>query len=239
MKIRRSIEQLNTDFKSEEYIILEQYVNKNHTRLAIEDSNGYRYDVDLSNLRRGKKCIVGTQNRFSLYNIGIWLEINDKSFKLSKNRDYIGSLNDLLFNCLVCHKEFSMTWANATQGRECFNCQKTKGERRISEWLDDMNIDYVYQKKFSGCRNINLLPFDFGIYSNNWVAIEYHGGQHYFPVDFAGEGIEKAKLNFEEQKKRDKIKKKYCKDNDIKLIVIPYWKYDKIESILNKELSNK
>lgn len=238
MKIRRTIKQLNVDFKSEEYTIMEQYVRKNHTNLIIEDSNGYRFDVDLSNLRRGKKCIVGTQNKFSLYNIGIWLEINNKPFRLSKNRDYVGSLNNLLFHCLVCHKEFLMTWAGATQGRECFNCQKTKGERRISEWLDKTNIDYVYQKRFDDCRNINTLPFDFGIFLNKkWKLIEFQGGQHYFPVDFFGEGIEKAKLNFKEQVKRDKIKKRYCKDNNIRLIVIPYWKYEKIESILNKEFN--
>lgn len=241
MKVRRTIEQLNVDFNNDGYKILEQYINKNHTRLIIEDSNGYRFDVDLSNLRRDKKCIVGTRSSFSLYNIDIWTKINNKSFVLNKkDNEYLGSLQKLTFSCLDCGKNFSATWANITQGVECCNCQKTRGEKRVSEWLEKISIDYIYQKKFDDCRNLNPLPFDFGFCKDGkWTVIEYHGGQHYFPVDFAGEGIKKAEKNFNEQKKRDRIKKKYCKDNNIKLIIIPYWKYDKIDIILNKELINE
>lgn len=32
------------------------------------------------------------------------------------------------------------------------------------------------------------------------------------------------------------VKNKFCKDNNIKLIRIPYWEYDNIEKILIKEL---
>lgn len=33
-----------------------------------------------------------------------------------------------------------------------------------------------------------------------------------------------------------RIKNKYCLDNNIRLIRIPYWNFDKIEEILLKEL---
>ena len=52
------------------------------------------------------------------------------------------------------------------------------------------------------------------------------------------EFIEKAQKNFENTKKKDVIKTKYCLDNSIKLIRIPYWEKDKIEEILQKELIN-
>ena len=35
----------------------------------------------------------------------------------------------------------------------------------------------------------------------------------------------------------DNIKSQYCKDNNIKLIIIPYFEFDNIEKILKKELN--
>ena len=40
-------------------------------------------------------------------------------------------------------------------------------------------------------------------------------------------------------KHRDSIKTRYCKDNNIKLIRIPYWEFNDIEKILIKELKLK
>ena len=42
----------------------------------------------------------------------------------------------------------------------------------------------------------------------------------------------------EETQIRDRIKTKYCKKHKIKLIRIPYWDFDRIESIL-EEILNK
>lgn len=36
--------------------------------------------------------------------------------------------------------------------------------------------------------------------------------------------------------KRDKIKKKYCKENNVELLVIPYWEFHNIEKILEQTL---
>ena len=36
--------------------------------------------------------------------------------------------------------------------------------------------------------------------------------------------------------RNDNIKNQYCKDNNIKLVRIPYWEFDNIENILEKEL---
>ena len=44
---------------------------------------------------------------------------------------------------------------------------------------------------------------------------------------------------FVNQKMRDTIKAIYCKENNIKLIRIPYWEYDNIEKIICKEILNK
>ena len=38
---------------------------------------------------------------------------------------------------------------------------------------------------------------------------------------------------------RDNIKREYCKKNHVKLIEIPYWEYDDMESFLRKKLNLK
>ena len=40
----------------------------------------------------------------------------------------------------------------------------------------------------------------------------------------------------ETTKYNDKIKDKYCVDNNIKLLRIPYWEFENIENILKCEL---
>jgi len=64
------------------------------------------------------------------------------------------------------------------------------------------------------------------------TCIEFDGKQHYFPRrKFSG-----LKW-YVGTKRRDLIKNKYCQDNSIKLIRIPYWNLRKIYRILkDKEI---
>jgi uridylate kinase len=58
--------------------------------------------------------------------------------------------------------------------------------------------------------------------------------QHYKPWVFNDE--KKAINKLKKQKIKDSIKTKYCKDNNIKLIRIPYTEFKNIENILKKEI---
>ena len=82
--------------------------------------------------------------------------------------------------------------------------------------LDDNNIKYIREYKFNNCKYINELRFDFYLPDYN-ICIEYNGKQHYMSIEFFG-GIDK--LN--KQIINDKIKVKYCNNNNIQLIVIKY-----------------
>lgn len=46
-----------------------------------------------------------------------------------------------------------------------------------------------------------------------------------------------AEEQFQLRKIKDNIKTQYCEDNNIKLIRIPYWEFNNIETILNKKLN--
>jgi hypothetical protein len=59
------------------------------------------------------------------------------------------------------------------------------------------------------------------------ICIEYDGIQHFESVDYFG-----GELGFINTQMRDNIKNEYCKNNNIKLIRIPYWDYENIDQIL-------
>ena len=63
-------------------------------------------------------------------------------------------------------------------------------------------------------------------YNKNKYVIEYNGRQHYEPVDVFG-----GQKAFEEQLLRDSNLRKYCKENNWKLLEIPF--YNSEEEIIN------
>jgi len=158
----------------------------------------------------------------------------DKPFRLIENQEYKGSKNKLLFRCLKCKKEnslFKMNLDSIFGNRGCPVCNSSKGEQEIKRVLRKYKIKHKQWFYFLDCKDIRPLIFDFKLYDYN-VNIEFNGLQHYEARDFFG-----GEKHFEIQKRHDNIKRNYCKINNIRLIEIPYWDFDKIESILIKELN--
>ena len=134
---------------------------------------------------------------------------------------------------IICpmHGEFYQTPNNHLRGNNCPKCNIVyKGEERIRKFLMSKKINFIEQKRYENCKNKLTLPFDFYLPKLN-VLIEYHGMQHYQPVKHFGG--EKA---FIKRQKRDLIKENYAKENNIKLIVIPYTEIDRIEEMLIDQL---
>ena len=115
----------------------------------------------------------------------------------------------------------------------CPKCNSSKGEKRISKYLDSIDLDYIHDKRyFKDLKGINdgILRPDF-ILENDKIWIEYDGIQHFEPIDiFDGED------GFKETKENDRIKNEYAKKHGWKLIRIPYYDFDNVEEILEKEL---
>ena len=97
-------------------------------------------------------------------------------------------------------------------------CIKSKGEEKIAKLLRENNIDFIQEKQFNSCifPNGYLAKFDFYVTKKNYL-IEYDGIQQFEEGNF---------LNA--NKDYDEIKNKWCKENNIPLIRIPYTHYEKL-----------
>lgn len=151
--------------------------------------------------------------------------------KLLNPDDYItNSVINLNILCL-CGNEFTTSLSNyETSGvNRCQACSRfqSKGEKLIKEILDKYTVPYIFQKRFDDCVDIRPLPFDFYLTGLNCI-VEFDGPQHFKPI-WGEKDFEKTQLH-------DSIKNKYCNDNNIKLIRIPYWESQNAEQILVKEL---
>ena len=144
---------------------------------------------------------------------------------------YINAHTPITHRCKKDGYIWKIAPSNVLTGQGCPQCQESIGERKIRQWLQSNYIEYVYQKTFFACRLIKELPFDFYIPKHN-LCIEYDGRQHFEPIDFAGKGKEWAEQQLLLVQRHDDIKTKYCKENNIHLLRIPYYK--NIEEELEK-----
>ena len=140
----------------------------------------------------------------------------------------------------ICSKghEWEAVCGTRTEKRKngCPICSESKGEKEITRILKKLNIKYKREYKFDSCKDLRKLPFDFTIWSNNKIKIiEYHGIQHYKPCSFGSLKTNKYE-NFIGVQNRDKIKKEWCKTQNIPFLEISYEDYEKIEEKIEKFL---
>lgn len=115
---------------------------------------------------------------------------------------------------------------NSGNTKSC-GCVKSHGEYNTMKALNEMHISYIREYSFKDLvsKKRKKLRFDFYLPDLN-ILIECQGRQHY---EYAGGFF--TEEEFKNLLERDKQKERYCKDNNISLIKIPYTDYD----IINQE----
>ena len=129
------------------------------------------------------------------------------------------------------HKEVIASHIIGNQVISC-GCLVSKGENKIRNLLNELNIFYETQKTFDECVNPATgakLKFDFYI-PDLKICIEYDGKQHFSESDTWAEKEGLGAIQF-----RDDTKNRFCQTNGIQLIRIPYWDY----ALLNKNYLSK
>ena len=137
------------------------------------------------------------------------IQIGD-TFGLLTVLDYEGKndIHDFLYRCeCECGNIVIKTAHELSKTISC-GCKKmSANEIFIRKYLEDNNIKYEQEKIF-----FNKKRFDF--YIDNKYIIEYDGEQHFHQIG--------PWNNLTDTHKKDLEKNKYCFDNNIPLIRIPY-----------------
>lgn len=223
------------------YIPIDTYTN-NRTRMQCYDRDGYIIKLSLDSLGRCK-----SYQRFSpncnkenfidnLIKHGIEHDFESIPFDFYPSKTKGQTMIKCLCNCGNVFDVNFVVWESGTKTR-CNNCvdKISNIEKAVKDYLDSNGINYHWQKRFEDCRDKRKLPFDFYLPEHN-ICIEVDGEQHFFG---ASKYIGGKVFSFEDRKKKDGIKTRYCEDNGIKLIRLRYSvvRSGKFITILNQELN--
>lgn len=190
------------------------YIN-NRTPVEISCKEHGIFKQSFDNHLKGKGCPSCFGNKKLTTE-----EFIEKANKIHNNK-YAYDLTEYKLSSekviIICpnHGEFLQTPnAHLTQKQGCPICKISKGEDFIAIVLKKHNIRFVREYKIPG--NNYQFRYDFYLPDHS-LLIEFHGGQHFFPVKFFG-GIE----GFNYIRKNDAFKKELAKLANIPIIYFTY-----------------
>lgn len=221
--VKLTYEQVKEIIEAKGWQLLSEEYKNARTKLKMKCPNGHVVEKTLDNFNNSgcKECKKKTQEQ-------IEQELAKEGYKLLS--PYTNVHERILVQCPNGHKPYEVLLCNFRQDRRCPLCNESHGERKVRQYLELHDIEFIPQHRFKDCKDKDYLPFDFYIPSMN-TCIEFDGELHFEPIErFGGEE------RFKTYKLHDEIKNTYCKQQKIRLIRIPYWEIDNIEEILNSQL---
>ena len=150
---------------------------------------------------------------------------------------YKGFFKEVFCECRKCKHQWYAKPDHLLRDTHCpkCTCKRSKGERVVAEILSNLNIEY--KEQYLQYIDKKKLMIDFYLPKYK-CFIEFHGQQHYYPVDFGMSDKSKIIEKFNNQVKRDILLRQYCSDNNITLIEIKYDILD-IKSYIINILTNE
>lgn len=123
---------------------------------------------------------------------------------------------------IICPKHglFSiLPTRHITQKCGCKKCHESQGEKLVNSILEELQISFIREVSIlNPYNNDHNFRVDFYVeYKNQDYIIEYNGAQHYKPNKRMG-GVLALKI----RQQRDADLRKYCSENNIKLLEIKY-----------------
>ena len=122
---------------------------------------------------------------------------------------YTVSHEKVIITCPI-HGDFIQRANSHTNGSGCQACSSSKGELLIKKILTKSSINHIQEHCIPGVKP--RFRYDFYL-PDHHLFIEFHGGQHYKPIDYFG-GEEGFKLT----KERDQFKRVIAKGLKIPLL---------------------
>jgi hypothetical protein len=223
-------------------VLLDTSYSNSNQELSLTCSCGVNFQTTFSKFKNRNKttcnqCSIGRENNSHLTLEEVVDYLESKSLKLLS--DYTSCANKIKLLC-PCTEIFETSFNKVKSSNKirCNKCTKSMSKIEIlsKEFLNKNQINFKSQFKFPDLKTINnvCLRFDFAIFDDNnniMFLLELDGQQH-----FKSYGIFGGEEQFEIRKRNDDMKNVYCKSKNIKLIRIPYWKFNKINEELTEIL---
>ena len=219
-----------------EEFLLPQLYGKNQRFCKCKCDCGNIVEVPASRLKSGHTQSCGCLRKEKISERSIIREEGNRYGKLTVISEYGRDSNGrVLWLCLCdCGNEKIVLGKTLRAGlcNSC-GCLKSRGEERTLRALIELGLDFKQEYSFDKLYLNEGWPlrFDFAIFEDGEVIalIECQGEQHY--------GKNKFFLDNSLQI-RDNLKKKFCLENKIPLIEIPYYDYDKIDTEYLRRVMN-
>ncbi|WP_215575299.1 zinc-ribbon domain-containing protein [Bacillus mycoides] len=192
------------------------YINSK-TKLAWKCAKGHVFRAQPNNVSYGKWCPLCKNEKTALRSripfVKIIQIIEEKGGEcLTLETDYVGGQSNLLIKCKEGHI-WSSKAVKIRHGGWCPVCSVGFNERKCNFIFEELlGIKFIKDREVLGGYELD------GFNEEQKIAFEYHGVQHYEYIEF----FHKEERQFKEQKQKDRMKRKMCKEKGIKLITVPY-----------------
>ena len=224
---------VKSKFEELGYTLLSTDYNNCLEKLDFECDKGHKNSMTYSSIQSGYKCITCSCAKNGL-NCRRKYEDIKKAFEkenyilLTTKEEYTGIHQKLRFICDKKHQEHKISWRYfSSMGIRCPYCLH-KTEQKCREIISN-----IMGFPFIKIRPPFLKGLELDCYNEELrLALEYNGIQHYKYTPYFHVNGE---IDLLKQKERDIKKQILCKENDIKLIVVPYNIKNLEEYIYNKK----
>lgn len=201
----------------------------------------HSYDIDIKGFLSRKKgcpfCYGKTARTKEEVNELFQLKEDLKDYECTEVFTKDGHCyGNIIHHCKKCNNSkyiIRISDMLSIHNNRCQKCAFIENESRavksIKKYLDENHINYEQEKKYKTCKDKKSLPFDFYLPEYNLI-IEYDGIQHF-------KNTYNDEETFLQCQKHDKMKNKWCKENNKDLLRIKYTVKDPIlylENYLNE-----
>lgn len=224
------------DVVTGEYEFLEEYAGY-HEKIAVKHHVcGHEYRVTPNKFLMGRRCPKCAKGGVKRNHEWFMERVQEQEYydgDYTFLEEYQTYHTKILVRHEECGHEYRVTPHMFLGGRRCPHCDASHGEKRVASVLTSNGIEYEREKTFEGLVDKRPLRYDFYITDVGYrpFLIEYDGEQHYKPTIY--DEIEPLS----ERQRRDRIKNRYARDNNIPLYRIPYTQINNIKEIVEALLT--
>lgn len=206
------------DKKFGKLTVIDFKYEKNNAKIICKCDCGNIVETKYSSLISGntKSCGCFQKEKASLLSEFQIKDLSNQKFgELTPLRIFQKNKKGVIWTCQCsCGKILNVPSRRLCSGhtKSCGHILSFK-EKEISDILRNNNIEFQQQFSFSDLKDKQPLRFDFAIFKENKLLflIEYNGEQHYDETSYYYSDI---------LVKHDKMKIDYCKEKNIKLLVL-------------------